>query len=177
VVVSLVQALTREGFDLARHPWSVLVNGPNGWIQIANLVLSGLMVVAGATGIHRLGLKRAGLLVGGYGIGLVGAGIFTADPVAGFPVGSPATTDVSWHGMLHFVVGGLGFLSFIAACFVLARRVLPVFSRVTGVLFVAAFAGIASGGGSMAMNLAFTVAVVVASVWLSMVSLRLYREG
>ena len=33
VVVALAQAVTREGFDLARHQWSLLANGSNGWIQ------------------------------------------------------------------------------------------------------------------------------------------------
>jgi hypothetical protein len=33
-VVALAQALTRDGFDLSRHAWSLLVNGELGWIQI-----------------------------------------------------------------------------------------------------------------------------------------------
>src|SRR6476620_8802122 len=46
VMVALAQAVTREGFDLARHQWSLLSNGSNGWIQIANFVVTGLMVIA-----------------------------------------------------------------------------------------------------------------------------------
>ena len=44
--MSLAQALTRDGFDLTRHPWSLLTNGDLGWIQITNFVLTGLMVLA-----------------------------------------------------------------------------------------------------------------------------------
>ncbi|MFD1045911.1 hypothetical protein ACFQ1S_10225 [Kibdelosporangium lantanae] len=77
--------------------------------------------------------------------------------------------------MLHFVFGGVGFLCLVAACLVLARTTLPWFSRITGVVFLAAFAGIASGSGSVALNLAFTAAVILASVWLSVVSLRMYK--
>jgi len=33
VIVVLAQALTRPGFDLARHDASLLSNGPLGWIQ------------------------------------------------------------------------------------------------------------------------------------------------
>jgi hypothetical protein len=51
--VSLAQALTRNGFDLTRHEWSLLANGPGGWVQVLNLVLSGLMVVAAAAGFRR----------------------------------------------------------------------------------------------------------------------------
>ena len=53
VAVSLAQALTREGFDLSRHQWSLLANGGPGWIQIANFVVTGLMVIAFAVGLRR----------------------------------------------------------------------------------------------------------------------------
>src|SRR2546421_4133245 len=95
LVVGLAQALTRPGFDLTRHDLSLLANGDLGWIQVANLVVSGLLVVAGAVGMRRA--VRSGraalwgpLLVGVYGLGLVGAGFFVADPAPGFPPGTPA---------------------------------------------------------------------------------------
>src|SRR6476646_11352837 len=53
VVVSLAQALTRDGFDLTRHQWSLLENGDLGWVQVANFVLTGLMVTAYAVGQAR----------------------------------------------------------------------------------------------------------------------------
>src|SRR6185436_15903476 len=84
-------------------------------------------------------------LIAAYGVSLVGAGIFRADPAQGFPVGTPETTPISWHGTLHFVVGGVGFICLIVACFVLAgrfrreaRRALASFSLITGVAFLAA---------------------------------------
>src|SRR4028119_2110250 len=39
-----VQAALQDGFDLTRHAWSQLAAGPQGWIQMANLILSGAMV-------------------------------------------------------------------------------------------------------------------------------------
>lgn len=36
VVVAMAQALTRNGFDLDKHSWSLLSNGALGWIQITN---------------------------------------------------------------------------------------------------------------------------------------------
>src|SRR4030088_2017127 len=47
VAVSLAQALTRDGFDLTRHAWSMLANGSLGWIQITNLIVTGLIVISG----------------------------------------------------------------------------------------------------------------------------------
>jgi hypothetical protein len=179
VAVSLIQALTREGFDLTRHAWSTLANGGPGWIQIANLILTGLMVVAGAAGLRRAGGGTwAPRLLAGYGLGMVGAGIFRADPQPGFPVGT-GDVVVSWHGTLHFMVAGAGFLCFVAACFVLARRFLAddlrgwaSFSRATGVLFLAGFAAVASGG-SWAI-LVFTAAIGLAWSWVSSISRHFY---
>lgn len=188
VVVSLAQALTRDGFDVTRHAWSLLSNGDLGWIQITNFVLTGLMTIAGSVGLRRAlnpgrGRTWAPLLVGAYGASLIGAGIFTADPAPGFPVGAPATTTISWHGMLHFMIGGVGFACLIAACFVLAGRFasagkagLAWFSRVTGVVFLAGFVGIASGSQGPTV-LAFVAAVIVVWTWMSSVCVSLYRTA
>ena len=194
VVVGAIEAFTREGFDPTRHDLSLLANGKWGWIHIALLATSGLLTVLGAVGMRRaLGGGRGGtwgpLLLGVYGLGLIGAGFFVADPVNGFPSGLPADAygDVSSHGLLHLVFGGVGFLGLIAACFVFARRFAAlgergwaVFSVATGVLYFAAFFGIAAGsqqGGSVLtlVVLAFTVAVVLAWVWISALEARLLR--
>lgn len=182
VGVSLAQAFTRDGFDLSKHAWSLLANGDLGWIQIANLIVSGLATVAAAVGLSRAaGRRLAPALIAAYGVSLVGAGIFRADPGQGFPVGTPETTQVSWHGILHFVVGGIGFLCLIVACFVLAkgfsgerRRGLAWFSAVTGVAFLAGFAGIASGSQGPG-TLAFIAAVVLVWTWLAVVCVHFYR--
>lgn len=189
VIASVVEGLTRPGFDFSRHDWSLLALGDRGWVHILVLVLTGLMVVAAAVGIartERAAGRRAvaARLLAGYGIGLVGAGVFPADPAAGFPPGTPDTTTVtvSGHGMLHLLCGGLGFLCFVACCLVLARRFLreparrwALFSALTGLVFLAAFGGVASSGGGSASVLTFTAAVVLAWSWLCAVSLRAYR--
>jgi len=186
VVVSLAQAFTRPGFDLSKHAWSLLENGSLGWIQVANFAVTGVMTVLAAVGLRRalpVGRTRtwAPALIGVYGAGMVGAAVFHADPAAGFPAGTPETTAVSWHGMLHFMLGGVGFLCLIAACFVLGRhysrpgrRGLAWFSRVTGVAFLAGFAGIASGSHGPT-TLAFVAAVLTVCAWLTTVSVHTYR--
>ena len=183
VTVSLAQAFTRDGFDLTRHQWSLLANGDFGWIQSVNLVVTGLMVLAAAVGLGRAVGGWAPRLVAGYGLGMVGAGVFRADPALGFPPGTSAgSATVTWHGALHFVTAGIGFACLIAACLVLARRFarsgqrgLARLSTVAGVAFLAGFAGVASGGGSVPVNLAFTAAILLVWAWLSIVSVRLYR--
>jgi hypothetical protein len=184
VTVSLTQAFTREGFDPRRHMWSLLANGHLGWIQTANFIVSGLMVLAAAAGVRRaLAGRAASGLLAGYGLGLVGAAIFRADPALGFPPGTPdGPGTVSWHGMLHLVTASIGFACLIAACVVVGRRRSAAGSRGwaayswgTGVVFLAGFLGVASGAGSVAANLAFTAAVLVAWAWISALSVHLYR--
>jgi hypothetical protein len=62
------------------------------------------------------------LLLGLYGVGLIGAAMFTADPGMGFPPGTPEQTIISTRGLMHLVVGSIGFLGFVVTCFVFARR-------------------------------------------------------
>lgn len=188
LAVVAVQALTRDGFDMSRHAASLLSNGDLGWIQIATFIVTGLMSVAAAVGMRRAisagrGRTWGPRLVGLWGAGLIAAGLFRADPMDGFPVGTPeAASAVSWHGALHMVSAGVGFFALIAACIVFARRFAAegkrgraAYSAITGVFFFASFAGLASGSHSAAGVLAFWAAVVMAWAWLSMVSLHLYQ--
>ena len=189
IVVGLIQALTRPGFDLLRHDLSLLANGDLGWIQITNLVLTGLLVAAFAVGMRQAlsagpGWTWGPILLGIYGLGLIGACFFTADPAFGFPPGTPANAHaMSWHGLLHLMCGGVGFLALIAACFVLARRFASrrqrgwaAYSLATGVIFFAAFVGIATGSGQSWSVIGFWIGVVVAWAWISAMAVKLLTE-
>lgn len=194
IVVGLIQMLIRPGFDPTSHDLSLMSNGDLGWIQIANFLLTGLLTIAGAVGMRRVlhggrGGTWVPILIGVYGLGLIGAGIFVADPAFGFPPGTHADAHaISGHGLMHFVSGGIGFLALIAACFVFARRFVTlkqkgwaIYSMLTGILFFAAFFGIASGsqqGGTVLVfvTLAFTAAVVIAWAWISVMAARLLLE-
>ena len=191
IAVVVLQMLTREGFDIGRHPASLLSNGDLGWVQIANFLLTGALTIAAAVGIRRALRSRPGgtwgpRLLGLYGAGLIAAGTFVADPAFGFPAGTPdgPPVTVTWHGLAHFVTAGVGFLGLIAACFVFARsfaaagrRGWAAFSVATGAVYLVAFAGIASGQQIAALNVAFGVAVVLAWAWLSALSVRLFRHA
>ncbi len=186
VLVGLVEAFTREGFDLTRHSLSLLANGDLGWIHIIMMVVTGLLTIAGAIGLrqalqHGRGRIWGPILVGVYGASLIAAGFLTADPALGFPPGTPAGPPVtlSWHGIGHFVAGGIGFLCLIAGCMVFARRFASqgergwaAYSVATGIIFLAGFVGIASGNQVAWLNLAFGVAVLIAWAWISAVCAR-----
>jgi hypothetical protein len=187
VVVATLQVVLREGFDPTRHAVSQLTNGDYGWVQVANFLVTGAMVVAAGVGIGRAlpsgGRARwAAALVVGYGTGLMVAGLFRADPSDGFPPGTPPGTGApSWHGMAHFIAAGIGFACLVAAGFAIgaafARMGSPGwawFARLTAVVFAAAFGFLASGSGGAPAILVFTVAVVLSWVWLTATSLKLY---
>jgi hypothetical protein len=158
---------------------------------MANLILTGAMTLAGAVGVRRAigrsadGGTWAPRLLGAYGVALIGAGIFRADAANGFPSHAKAAvaTQLSWHASLHVVFGSIGFACLIAACFVFARAYTrrgrtraAVLSRVVGVVFAIAFAGIATGASSIAVNLGFTAAIVISYAWLTAVAVDLYRR-
>jgi len=183
VVVWLAQAFTRDGFDITRHPASLLANGGPGWIQTLNFVISGLLSIAAAVGLRRTisgrGRTWAPRLVAAYGVGLLLAAAFPADPAAGFPVGTPADyAEISTRGMGHFVAGSIGFSGLIAGCLVVAahyrsigRRAFSRYSAITGILFFGAFAGLSMGAGSRPTIIAFDLAVVLGWTWLTTVCL------
>jgi hypothetical protein len=187
VGVSLAQALTREGFVLTRHPWSALANGDLGWIQMANLAVTGLLLIAFAAGLRRVlatgrGSRWAPRTMALYGLGMLVAAFFTADPVQGFPAGTPADyAEVSWHGVAHMMAASIGFIGVIAACFILARRFAAagergwaIGSRAVGIFFVGSFVGL-SGTGSAAGIVAFTLGVIAVFTWIAALAVR-YRR-
>jgi hypothetical protein len=190
VVVVLAQGLMRPGFDLTRDDASLLSNGGLGWIQIANFLVTGAMVIACAAGMRRaMGAGRAATwgprLLAGYGLGLMAAGVFVADPMNGFPAGTPAGRPdaISVHGMLHIVAAAIGFLCLVAACFVVARRFAAEhrrgwtwFSGATGLAFLVAFAGVASGSSSPVVVLAFWAALIIVWTWIAALAVHLYRN-
>jgi hypothetical protein len=145
----LAQALTREGFDLTRHPLSLLALGDGGWIQIANFVVTGALFVGCAAGLRRaLGAEPGGAwgprLIGAFGVGLIVAGVFVTDAGAGFPAGAPAGAPVmSWHGLLHELGYLVAMLSWTAAAVVFARRFGVLGQRGAAVATVATIVGVA----------------------------------
>jgi hypothetical protein len=189
LTAGLVQAFVRDGFDLARHPLSLLANGPGGWVQTANFVLSGLMVIAAAVGFGRIpgpGLRGASWFLGGFGASMIAAAIFPADPVDGFPAGTPEgfPTSISTPGLLHFVAGTLGFVSLAVSGFFAARsmsrRGVPALARLSffsgGAILLGFFGGMLIPGLSPG-TAGIWFSVIVGWAWLAVLALYLYRAA
>lgn len=185
VVVSSLQAALRSGFDLMRHPVSMLANGDLGWIQTTTFLLTGALTLGCAVGMRRV--LRGGhgggwgpILLAVQGAGMCAAGIFRLDPADGFPPGTPAgqPASMTWHSMLHNMVGSLSFLALIMACFVLSRRFAAVGQRwwaACGRLSATAFA-IGLGwalSGARAGSLSLFIGITIAWAWTAVTSARL----
>jgi hypothetical protein len=187
VCVGTLEALMRRGFDIRIHSLSLLANGPGGWIHSAMLVVSGLLTLIGALGLasaqQHTGRRSYSMIIGlaVYGLGIATAGLLRADSAEGFPIGTPPGPPVvvTASGIGHLVAGGLGFLGLIVACLACARRSTKASDRawaacsaVVGVYYLVAFAGIASGAGNPAINIAFTVAVLLGWGWVTALCVR-----
>ena len=142
------------------------------------------MVIAAAVGIRRaIGptSRAASVFLGIFGAGMIAGAVFRADPMDGFPVGTPngPPTSISTMGLLHFAAGGLGFVSLAVSCFFAARamsrrgeRSLSRLSLLSGlVILLGFFGGMAIPNSSPVLGI--WIAVVVGWAWLAVLSRRL----
>jgi hypothetical membrane protein len=142
-------AFKGHGYSQLRHPISSLALGPQGWQQIANFVICGMLVVLFSIGLRRNLRPGSGglavpLLVAVWGVGLIGAGIFVTDPVGGYPT---AATPVTWQGRLHDLAFSLPAfaalaLAMLTASVAFARRRsgwFALYSALSGVAFAVLF--------------------------------------
>lgn len=97
----------------------------NGWTLPAAVSVS---AVRRADGLGPLpagpGRRYGPLLVAGWGVGLIGAGLFTADPVSGYPAGTPDLLPGygSTAAAVHDTTSLIAFLALAAAYVVFGRR-------------------------------------------------------
>jgi hypothetical protein len=186
VMVTLVQALTREGFDLRQHRFTWLTTGDLGWIHQLNMVLVGVLTVLFAIGMSRvLGTGRGAvwgpLLLGLFGVAYIIGGVLRADPVAGFPPGTtPEMVRTTWQGAVQNASRSASSILLIATSLVIAvwfatqgRRGWAWFYRVAiPTVFVAlTAAGLAIGGNPSALAFLMTP-----WIWVTMLAIHLYQR-
>ncbi|MDJ0356671.1 DUF998 domain-containing protein [Paenarthrobacter sp. PH39-S1] len=191
LVLSLLQALIRPGFNLTKHELSLLLVGPFGWVQTINFLVSGLLGIAFAVGLRRLlHSGKAGIwgpaLVGAFGFLFLIAGICHPDPQLGFPVGAPegVPTLQSLPSNIHSIAfSALALAIVAAACVFVCKfaadqdRAWAIFSSVCAIAIIA-FVG--TGGALMPSSnggLALLGAAIAITGWVSVTALHLLREG
>src|SRR5262245_17868995 len=127
ILVMLFKGATRPGYSAWHNFASDLSLSEQGWMQIANFILCGILLLCFALGLRQV--LRAGkgavwgpLLLLIFGLSLLSAGIFVTNPSLGYyPPGTYSSTH-TLHGTIHGANALLAFGSLTPAIFVLARR-------------------------------------------------------
>jgi hypothetical membrane protein len=176
--VFMVAGAVRPGYSAARQFVSGLSLGDQGWVQIANFIVFGLLTLAFAVGV-RLALRTgpasvAGpLLLGMHGGAVLLGGVMVPDPPA-------AVTTV--HGTVHVLAGIASLAAVAAACFVFARRFgagrgFGLYSMATGLAIPILFVLTGPVGQPLGVMGVFNrVIIAVHCVWTVLLAMRLLRR-
>ena len=113
-VAALLHSLLQPDHSLVTHPISALAAGPSGWIQNANFLLFGVLMIAYAIGLH-LGVRRTRWGVVGVaflvlsGVGLLWGGVFPATDATGAFDGDRLLHIPGF--VMTFLGGGIGLMA------------------------------------------------------------------
>ncbi len=187
VVVTLAQALTRDGFDMRQHRFTLLTAGDLGWIHQWNMVLVGVLTMLFAFGVSQMLRKGRGAvwaprLLELFGLAYIVGGVLTADPVAGFP---PGTTQEMVHHTVQATVQnasrGVSTLLLIATSLVIAgwfaaegrRGWAWFYSTAIPVVFMA----LTAVGFAVGVNPVAPAFLATPWIWVTALAAHLYRRA
>jgi uncharacterized protein DUF998 len=191
-LVAFIAGATRSGYSAWHAYVSMLSLGEGGWVMAANLVVSGLLLVAFAMGLRRRGYGWPSILIGAAGAGLAIQGVFPADPGLGYPPGAPdgVPAVMSTSSGIHYLAGSIAGLANATAAVLMARRfgrdssaagwsryLAVTAALVFGLLVALGFAG---SDGPVLQGLAGAIQrvwIVVALTWLVLLAVRLLGTG
>ncbi len=186
VMVTLAQALTRDGFDMRQHRFTLLTAGDLGWIHQSNMVLVGVLTVLFAVGVSRIlrqgrGAVWAPWLLGLFGLAYAVGGVLTADPVPGFPPGT--TPEMVHHTVQAAVQNGsrsVSTLLLIATSLVIARWFAGEGRRgwawFYGTVIPTVFVALAAVGFAAGVNPAAPAFLATPWIWVTALAVHLYRR-
>jgi hypothetical membrane protein len=190
VGVLLLEGATRPGYDAWLRYGSELSLSDQGWMQIANFMICGLLIVLGAAGLWQAlpGARIGVILIGLFGFGLVLAGTFTMDPRAGYPIADASASAKTRSGIVHGLAGLLCFSTVAAAAIVFAREFKGTawapYSMLTGLTVAASFvaatlSSVIADTGTMSdapTGLLQRVGIVAGWTWAGLVMLHVWGE-
>jgi len=197
ILVFLVEGATRPGYSAWHNFVSDLSLSNQGWMQIANFLICGVLMLCFALGLRQVFRTGRGsvwgpLLLGIFGLSLLIAGFFVTDPSLGYyPPGTSSSTQ-TLHGTIHGTNAPLAFGSLTLAIFVLARRFASdrqwrgwaLYSLITGILFLGSFiAGLAVAVldqhgvlPNSPAGLLERIAIIIGWGWIALLAIRLLRQ-
>lgn len=197
ILVFLIEGATRPGYSAWHNFVSSLSLSDQGWMQIANFLICGALVLCFAIGFRRIFRTGRGslwgpLLLGAFGVGLIVAGLFVTDPSLGYPVGTQGNGPQTLHGTIHGIAGLICFISVAIASFVVARRFAgdpawkgwALYSTITGIVVLAFFVAsltvaVLDEHGVLAnapVGLFQRIAIIAGWGWVALVAIRLLSQ-
>jgi hypothetical protein len=187
VTATMAQALTRDGFDLTRHRFTLLTTGDLGWVHQANMVLVGVLTVLLAVGARQVMRTGRGAVWGPRLLGLVGlaylfGGVLTADPVAGFPPGTtPDMVQTTAQGAIQNASRGVSSLFLLTTSLVVARWFAAEGRRGWAWFYGAAipvvFVALAAVGFAVGVNPVAPAFLATPWIWVTALAVHLYRRA
>ncbi|HEU5441741.1 MAG TPA: DUF998 domain-containing protein [Ktedonobacterales bacterium] len=196
LIVLLIEGATRPGYSAWRQFGSELSLSSQGWEQVANFLMCGVLCLGFAVGLRRALGGGRGAIAGPvalavFGTALLVAGIFKTDPGLGYPPGVPTPSSPTPHGAVHALAGLFVFVSLTVACIALARRFAgnarwrgwALYSVVTGVIVLLSlvFCNVAANQiidgtqPNAPAGLLQRVGIVAGWVWIALLATRLLR--
>ncbi len=185
VIVTLAQALTRDGFDMRQHRFTLLTAGDLGWVQQSNMVLVGALTMLFAVGVSQLLRKGRGAfwvprLLGLFGLAYIVGGMLTSDPVTGFP---PGTTPEMVHHTVQAAVQNasrsVSTLLLIATSLVIAGRFAGEGRRrwawFYGTAIPIVFTALTAAGFAIGVNPVAPAFLATPWIWVTALAVHLYR--
>lgn len=197
ILIMLIEGATRPGYSSWHNFASDLSESEQGWMQIANFLLCGVLMLGFALGLRqvfRSGIGRVWgpLLLGLFGLSLIIAGLFVTDPSLGYYPSGTSSSIQTLHGTVHGTNAPIVFDSLTIAIFVLARRFASdlawrrwvLYSLVTGVLlpgfFIACLVVATLDQKGLLPNapagLLERIAIILGWGWITLIALRLLRQ-
>jgi Protein of unknown function (DUF998) len=186
VALTLTQALTRNGFDITRHRFTLLTIGELGWVHRWNMVFVGALTVLFAIGAGKLlqGCRGAvwvtGLLTL-FGLAYVVGGMLTADSVLGFPPGADAEMlRTTLQGKVQNLSRGASTLLLFAASLAFARLLAAEGRRglawAFGMGIPATFAALATIGFVMGIQSGGLAFLMTPWIWVTAMAVHLSQR-
>lgn len=150
IAVFLIEGVTRPGYSAWRHYVSQLATGPGGWVQVANFLVCGTLVMVFAVALRASlrgtrGSIGGPVLLGLFALALLVAGVFSTDPALGYPPGAAQVHTVA--GMIHGFAGLAAFSLLPASALVMGwhfaanpiERRWATYSRAVAIVIIVGF--------------------------------------
>lgn len=121
VLVFLGEGWLRPGYNPAADYVSALSLGERGWVQLTSFLIVGVCLLLFTAAVARQFQQGAASRAGPILLGSIGAGLLLSGPFMMDPAGTPSAA-LSWHGLIHGVLGGIVFVLMPVVCFVYLTR-------------------------------------------------------